>query len=72
MHDTVHLERKGIPTVAIAHDAFEKAARTQAKAMGLPSARIVVIPTPKHGDDKEHLRKLAEQAFPQVLKYLVE
>ena len=70
MHDTVHLERKGLPTVVIAHDTFEKAARFQAQGMGLPSARIVTTPVPHPGESVQALRARMDKVFAEIVDHL--
>jgi hypothetical protein len=39
-----------MPTVVFVHDFFEKAARAQAQALGLPDLNIYVYPQHKPGD----------------------
>ena len=52
-HDAVNIERKGIPTVSIAHENFAEAFHMQARNMGLPELRLAVMPRPhpSWGDD---------------------
>ena len=42
MRDGISLTRAGHPTVVIVQDSFERAARAQAKALGLPDLNIYV------------------------------
>lgn len=49
MLDSVALERRGVPVVAVAHDLFEAAARMQAKVAGFPDIPVVVTPRPPQG-----------------------
>lgn len=44
IQDAVTLERRGIPTIAICTDDFEKASRDQARLQGLADVRIAVVP----------------------------
>lgn len=60
MHDTVHLERKGVPTVCLSNDLFETAARRQAELMGLPGAAVVVVPHEPGGTIDLHPRRVEE------------
>lgn len=46
MHDATALEKQGIPTTVVVHDNFERAARTQARAMGLDELPLAVMPRP--------------------------
>ena len=50
MRDGIFLTKSGHPTVVFVHDFFEKAARAQAKALGLPELKIYVYPQHKAGD----------------------
>ena len=50
MRDGVFLTKSGHPTIVFVHDFFEKAARAQAQAMGLPELKIYVFPQHKAGD----------------------
>lgn len=50
MRDGIFLTKAGHPTVVIVQDAFERAARAQAKALGLPDLRIYVYQQHKAGD----------------------
>ena len=50
MRDGIFLTRAGHPTVVFVHDFFEKAARAQAKALGMPELKIYVYPQHKAGD----------------------
>lgn len=50
MRDGIFLTKAGHPTVVFVHDFFEKAARAQATALGMPELRIYVYPQHKAGD----------------------
>jgi hypothetical protein len=50
VRDGIFLTKAGHPTVVFVHDFFEKAARAQAKALGLPELKIYVYPQHKAGD----------------------
>ena len=50
MRDGIYLSKAGHPTVVFVHDFFEKAARAQAKALGMPDLKIYVYPQHKAGD----------------------
>ncbi len=50
MRDGIFLTKAGHPTIVFVHDFFEKAARAQAKALGLPDLKIYVYPQHKAGD----------------------
>lgn len=50
MRDGIFFTRSGHPTLVFVHDFFERAARAQAKALGLPELKIYVYPQHKSGD----------------------
>jgi hypothetical protein len=72
MHDTIRLEKRGIPAVALVHDRFEEAARSQAKILGLPLAKIVAIPEPRHGDPSEDVSARIELLWNEILGALIK
>lgn len=50
MRDGIFFTRSGQPTLVFVHDFFERAARAQAKALGMPELKIYVYPQHKSGD----------------------
>lgn len=50
---------------------FEATAKFQAKALGLPEARIIIVPHPFSGVEAAEAIKKADAAFPALLEYLV-
>ncbi len=56
----------------ICSDVFEATARFQAKALGLPEARIVIVPHPFSGVDPAEVKKKAESAFGILVANLVD
>lgn len=63
----MRLERKGIPAICLVHDRFEVAARVQAKAMGLPSLKIIVIPEGTPDEPPEQLREKIDKLWPDIV-----
>lgn len=58
MRDGIFFAKSGHPTVVFVHDSFERAARAQAKALGMPELKIFVYPQHKAGDyDAEEAAK---------------
>ena len=72
MHDTVKLEEKGIPSVALVHDRFEKAAYSQAKILGLDSARVVSIPEPHLGEATSELPVRIDRLWEDIMGALIK
>jgi hypothetical protein len=62
------LEKKGIPTVTIVTNAFEELLKSAAKYQGVSEMNYVVVEHPIAGHNLKGVYKLAEAAFPQILK----
>jgi hypothetical protein len=61
MLDAAQFERRGCPTVTVAHDNFAAAARVHARSVSLPLLPLAVFPRPQPGWDKATVgRVLAE------------
>ncbi len=71
MLDAAALEKKGIHTVTVVWDNFEKAARSAARAMGVPGMQFAVIER-LHGHEsmEEQLAK-ADAALPDIVDRLL-
>ncbi len=50
MRDGIFLTRAGHPTLVFVHDFFERAARAQAQALGMPELKLYVYPQHQPGD----------------------
>lgn len=50
MRDGIFFANSGHPTLVFVHDFFERAARAQAKALGMPELKIYVYPQHESGD----------------------
>ena len=71
MRDGIFFTRAGHPTLVFVHDYFERAARAQAAALGVPELNIYVYPQHKSGDyEAEEAAKgvTAAQALPGLLE----
>ena len=71
MRDGIHLVKAGHPVVVFVYDHFERAARAQAKGLGVPDLRLYVFPqyTPgalSSSEEEEKAVKAAEE-FPRLL-----
>lgn len=71
MLDTLKLEERGVPAVALIHDRFEAAARSQAKMLGLASAKVVAIPEPHPGEPATELTARIDRAWNEIIGALV-
>ncbi len=72
MLDTIKLERKGIPAVALIHDRFEAAAHNQAKMLKLASAKLISIPEPSPGEPAAELPARIDRAWDDIIGALVK
>lgn len=70
VYDAVALEKKGLRTVTIVWDTFEKAARSAARIQGKPDIRFAVIPSRQGTDTADDQRRKAEQAAKAVVELL--
>jgi hypothetical protein len=70
MHDTVWFEIQGIPSVSVASSAFGQAAETQRKALGMESARYVLVPHPIQDATDDEMRVKAHEAYDQIMAAL--
>lgn len=71
MFDAIEIEKRGVPTVTIAHDTFAAAATLHAKVLGLPEIPVVIEPLPNSGVVSDDVEGVADDTFGQVLAALV-
>ena len=70
VHDLVRLERRGIPTAGIGTIPFADEALEQARLLGMPDLRMVLVPHPVQLLDAGRLDALADGAFERILGHL--
>ena len=70
VHDAVRLERRGIPTAVVGTEPFLDEAIEQARVLGMPGYRAVLIPHPVQLLSPEELDALADDIVDRVLKHL--
>jgi len=66
----VALEAAGIPTAAVATEPFLDEALEQARVLGMPDYRVVLVPHPVQLLTPAELDGLADAAFPEILARL--
>jgi hypothetical protein len=71
VHDVVRLERRGIPSVAVATTPFIDEAAEQAHSLGMPGIGTVFVPHPVQLLPSSELEDLADRAFPAIRNRLV-
>ena len=69
MHDSVDLERRGVPTVFVASDVFFEAARVQGEALGYQPERVFV-PHPIQDRTDQEMTALADDAIDALVARL--
>jgi hypothetical protein len=70
VHDLVRLERRGIPTAGIGTLPFADEALEQARLLGMPDLRMLLVPHPVQLLSTEELDALADNVFDRVLQHL--
>jgi hypothetical protein len=71
VHDITDLERRGVPGMFVASNAFGDAAETQGEALGFRPAWVLVShPIQDRTDDE--MRAIADQAMDDIVAALCE
>jgi alkanesulfonate monooxygenase SsuD/methylene tetrahydromethanopterin reductase-like flavin-dependent oxidoreductase (luciferase family) len=70
VHDTIWFETQGRPSVFVASSAFREAAEAQARALGLPEVRYVLVPHPIQDANDDEMRAEADAIVDQVIEAL--
>jgi hypothetical protein len=71
VHDVVRLEQRGIPTAAVGTSPFVDEALEQARLLGMPDYRMVLIPHPVQLLTTEELHARADAAFAEIVDRLI-
>ena len=66
VHDAVRLERRGIPTAVVGTEPFLDEAIEQARVLGMPDYRAVLIAHPVQLLSDEELPALADSALESI------
>ncbi|MBW3593024.1 MAG: hypothetical protein KY396_04965 [Actinobacteria bacterium] len=66
----VRLERRGIPTAAVGTEPFLDEALEQARVLGMPDVRLVLVPHPVQLLSDEDLDALADRALGEIVARL--
>ena len=70
MHDGIHAEKAGLPSVTICTDIFEITARSMAQMWGAPTYPIVLTQHPIAELNREQLRARAEEMMDEMVGIL--
>jgi hypothetical protein len=66
VHDVVRLEQRGIPTAAVGTVPFLDEALEQARLLGMPDYRMVLIPHPVQLLTHEELQARADAVLDEI------
>jgi len=66
----IEIEKAGVPTVVFTTEKFKDLTRSVANSLGMPKARIVVVPHPLGGTEEEVVISWVESALEDLLKVL--
>jgi hypothetical protein len=72
VHDLVRLERRGIPTAGVGTQPFVDEALEQARALGMPALRMVLVRHPIQLLSPAELGELARAALPAIVARLTD
>jgi hypothetical protein len=68
----VELERRGLPTAAVATEPFVDEALEQARVLGMPDYRMVYVPHPVQLLSLDELHGYADRVFEQIVERLTQ
>jgi hypothetical protein len=71
VHDVVRLESLGIPTAAVGTEPFIDEALEQARLLGMPDSRMVLIPHPIQLLTTEELHARAASTVEAIVSRLI-
>jgi len=67
---SVRIEEKGLPAVAVVTGSFEDLAYRMREHNNHPDLNVLVLPYPLEDKAEDHLRQVAREYYPQLLKML--
>jgi hypothetical protein len=71
LHDTIALERMGIPAVPVATGVFVHAARAQAAALGRPDFDAIYVPHPIQDQTTAEIEAKADEVLEELVARLL-
>ena len=72
VHDLVRLERRGLATAGVGTEPFIDEALEQARLLGMPDLRMVLIPHPVQLLTDDELTALADACFDEIESRVVQ
>lgn len=71
MHDSIELEKRGVPSVAICTEPFVPGAKAMTNLGGIPDYPFAVVEHPIGSLDDAGLHERAREALPQIIQFLL-
>ena len=71
MHDSIEMEKRGVPSAAICTEPFTSSAKAMSKIRGIPDYPFALVSHPLGSLKPKALRERAMMAAPQVLEILL-
>ena len=68
MHDGIFFEKAGVPSAVFATTEFSNAALAQAKALGLPDFKVILVEHPIQPLTPEEVYGRADAVFNQIVE----
>ena len=65
-------ESKGVPSVSVITSSFTRAANLRAASLGMPGARIVVLPSPLASRPADDVKQMAHDHAPEIVSLLTD
>ena len=65
-------ESAGVPSVSVITSSFTRAANLRAASLGMPGARIVVLPSPLASRPADDVRQMAHDFAPEIVGLLTD
>jgi hypothetical protein len=72
IHNSIELEKKGLPTTVICSSKFETLIEATARAKGFPNFSHVTIPHPIAENDASLIRAKADNAIEELIRMLTK
>ncbi|MFC1985261.1 hypothetical protein ACFLT4_05550 [Chloroflexota bacterium] len=70
VHDSIELEKRGIPTATVCSSEFVSLGKATAQTIGMPHIAIVSVSHPVGGVSREEVLKKADDSFEDIMKSL--
>jgi hypothetical protein len=72
VHDLVRLERRGLATAGVGTEPFIDEALEQARSLGMPDLRMVLVPHPVQLLTDDELTAVADACFDEIVSRVLQ